>query len=97
MMSLMEQESFAEREAEGEAEGEVTTMGQAEMAGPETEGEEMDDSVSQMTGCDSCTKTANYRNSFYPQYVNMKPDAYLARYSGGNVSGYDQDAYYSSM
>src|SRR3990172_9758772 len=29
-----------------------------------------------------CDRKANFRNSFYPQYVNMKPDEYTARYTG---------------
>ena len=44
-----------------------------------------------------CKMTANYRNSFYPQYANMKPDAYKARYSGNEVSGFDSDAAYASI
>ena len=44
-----------------------------------------------------CTVKANFRNSFYPQYVNMKPDAYLARYNGLEVDAYDPDANYSSL
>ncbi len=43
-----------------------------------------------------CVKTANYRDSFYPQYTNMKPDAYMARYSGNDISGYDPSADYAS-
>lgn len=42
-----------------------------------------------------CTRRANYRDSFYPQYVNMKPDAYLARYTGNEVGGYDMSARYA--
>jgi hypothetical protein len=44
-----------------------------------------------------CARRANFRNSFYPQYTNMKPDAYKARYTGGDVSGYDPMAAYSSI
>ncbi len=36
-----------------------------------------------------CVKNLQYRNSFYPQYTNMKPDAYDARYSGKDAPGYD--------
>jgi len=43
----------------------------------------------------TCTKEADFRNSFYPQYANMKPDAYLARYTGDDVGGYDTSARYS--
>lgn len=38
---------------------------------------------------------ADYRNSFYPQYVNMKPDAYMARYTGNDIGGYDPSAAYA--
>lgn len=41
-----------------------------------------------------CTRTGNFRNSFYPQYVNMKPDSYMARYTGNDVGGYDASARY---
>jgi len=44
-----------------------------------------------------CNVNANFRNSFYPQYVNMKPDAYTARYSGDEVNGYDPIAKYASL
>ncbi len=44
---------------------------------------------------DGCVRNANWRNSFYPQYVNMKPDAYMARYSGNAVSGFDSTANYA--
>jgi hypothetical protein len=46
---------------------------------------------------ESCTMTANYHNSFYPQYVNMKPDAYMARYTSDSVGGYDSTAAYSKL
>lgn len=39
----------------------------------------------------------NYHNSFYPQYTNMKPDAYMARYTGDSVNGYDPTATYSRI
>ena len=46
----------------------------------------------------SCVKTAKYRNKFYPQYVDMKPEiAYEARYSGDTVQGYDDTPGYSSL
>ena len=44
-----------------------------------------------------CGKRAQYRNSFYPQYVNMKPDAYMARYTGNEVNGFDANAAYASI
>jgi len=44
-----------------------------------------------------CTRTANFRNSFYPQYVNIKPDAYKARYTGNEVGGFDSNAGYASI
>lgn len=45
----------------------------------------------------SCVAKANFRNAFYPQYVNMKPDAYLARYTGDDVAGFDSTAGYASI
>jgi len=45
----------------------------------------------------SCGRTANFRNSFYPQYVNMKPDAYMARYTGNDVGGFDPNSTYASI
>lgn len=44
-----------------------------------------------------CGKRANFRNSFYPQYVNMKPDAYKSRYNGHDVNGFDSQAAYASI
>jgi hypothetical protein len=44
-----------------------------------------------------CAKRANFRNSFYPQYVNMKPDAYDARYTGSDVNGFDASSAYASI
>jgi len=44
-----------------------------------------------------CAKDVDYRNSFYPQYVNMKPDAYDARFTGSDVNGFDTTAAYSSI
>jgi hypothetical protein len=41
-----------------------------------------------------CVKKANFRNNFYPQYVNLKPDAYMARYTGADVPGFDEYANY---
>jgi len=46
---------------------------------------------------EGCSRRANYRNSFYPQYANMKPDAYMARYTGNEVNGFDPDAAYASI
>lgn len=45
----------------------------------------------------SCSRRNNFRNNFYPQYVNMKPDAYLSRYTGNEVNGFDPNAGYSSI
>lgn len=44
-----------------------------------------------------CGKKVDFRNEFYPQYVNMKPDAYLARFSDGDVNGFDPNATYASI
>lgn len=54
-------------------------------------------SESEPESVDSCVKKSQYRNSFYPQYVNMKPDAYEARYTGNDVNGFDPEAGYSSL
>jgi len=45
----------------------------------------------------ACTKNVDYRDEFYPQYVNMKPDAYMARYTGNDISGFDSTAKYASI
>ena len=44
-----------------------------------------------------CTKVGKYRNNFYPQYVNMKPYAYMARSQENAVSGYDSSAAYATL
>jgi hypothetical protein len=49
------------------------------------------------THVSECSRTANFRNSFYPQYVDMKPDAYLARYTGTDVNGYDPHSKLASI
>jgi len=41
-----------------------------------------------------CVKKSKYRNEFYPQYVNLNPEAYAARYNGKDVDGYDVNADY---
>lgn len=41
-----------------------------------------------------CQKKVSFRDEFYPQYVNMKPDAYLARDNSGEVQGFDEYASY---
>lgn len=46
---------------------------------------------------EGCSVKTNYHNSFYPQYANMKPDAYMARYTGDAVAGYDSTATYSKI
>ncbi len=43
----------------------------------------------------SCTKEAKYKQNFYPQYVNMKPDVYQARHNNGDVSGFDTSSGYA--
>lgn len=70
-----------------------------EGAGPEANGApegmpEMDSNAGYPLNGTQCGRVANFRNSFYPQYANMKPDAYLARYTGSEVGGYDLDARY---
>lgn len=44
-----------------------------------------------------CVKKSSYRDSFYPQYVDMKPDAYESKYTGKPVNGYDAGATYASV
>jgi len=44
-----------------------------------------------------CEKKMNFRNDFYPQYVNMKPDAYEARYKGFAVDCHDENPAYASV
>ncbi len=44
----------------------------------------------------TCNKKVNYRNDFYPQYVNLNPESYLARDNSGDVPGYDEYAGYAS-
>lgn len=44
----------------------------------------------------SCSKETNFRDNFYPQYVEMQPDALMARYNGNDVTGYDPAATYAS-
>lgn len=46
---------------------------------------------------ESCNITGNYRNSFYPQYVNMSTDAYDARYISNSIDAYDKTAKYASI
>ena len=44
-----------------------------------------------------CAKKSKYRDSFYPQYVNEKMDAYKSRYTGNEVLGFDNSAGYASL
>lgn len=50
--------------------------------------ETIDSSVS---GCsaDSVCTTKKYTDSFYPQYSNMKPTAYIAKHNADKISAYD--------
>jgi hypothetical protein len=54
-------------------------------------------SESQPESLDSCVRKDQYRNSFYPQYVNMKDDAYKSRYNGSDVDGFDPNSKYASL
>jgi hypothetical protein len=47
-------------------------------------------------GVGTCTKVANFRDSFYPGYVNMTTDGYDSRVNSGEVDGYDPSAAYAS-
>jgi hypothetical protein len=46
---------------------------------------------------EGCVKRADFRNSFYPQYVNMDPFAYEARFSDGSVAAFDPTAAHASI
>ena len=46
---------------------------------------------------EECAKRADFRNSFYPQYVNMDPFAYEARFSDGSVAAFDPTAAHASI
>jgi len=54
------------------------------------------EALAELNGAGSgCRKKAAFRNSFYPQYVNMDPYAYMARYTGNDIAGHDNDASYA--
>lgn len=55
------------------------------------------DASSQPSANDSCVKRANFRNSFFPQYVNMDPFAYEARFSDGSVAAFDPTEAHASI
>lgn len=42
---------------------------------------------------DGCVQHDNFRNNFYPQYINMKQNTYL----GNDVNGFDPNAGYASI
>lgn len=72
--------------------------GMEEVAGEEMAEEMPEEMPEEMVPSESmpqCTQVGQFRNSFYPQYVNMKPDSYMARYTGGDVSGFDPNASYA--
>ena len=54
-------------------------------------------SESQPESVDSCVRNDQYRNSFYPQYVNMKDTAYKSRYNGQDVGGFDPNSQYAAL
>jgi len=43
-----------------------------------------------------CFKKSRFRDDAYPQYENMKPDAYLSRYSGG-ITAFDSKGDYAKV
>lgn len=99
MASAVHQEAFAQAGADRQMMANAP-MGNMEMVEePAVAEEQMPEEVlSELTeGAPACTKTMQYRNAFYPQYVNMKPDAYMARYTGNDVYGYDSNANYSNQ
>ena len=44
-----------------------------------------------------CVKTAKFQDSFYPQYVNMNPFAYEARFSDCSVAAFDPTAAHAAI
>jgi hypothetical protein len=46
-------------------------------------------------GCNK--KGVDFKTNFYPQYANMKPDVYEARYNGVAVGGYDPNSIYAQI
>ena len=49
-------------------------------------------------GLAGCNKTGvDFKTNFYPQYANMKPDVYEARYNGVAVGGYDPNSIYAQI
>jgi hypothetical protein len=38
-----------------------------------------------------------YKNGFYPQYANVKQEAYLGAFTGNNVGGFDPQSAYASI
>jgi len=45
----------------------------------------------------SCSYKANFRNNFYPQYVDGDVDAHKVRYTENDISGYDKNASFASV
>lgn len=80
-------------EEDGEPEGEmqIEEVAETDSGIPVDISEQELEEVSEGPAC----KSLKFRNSFYPQYVNMKPDTYNARYTGNAVGGYDADACYA--
>jgi hypothetical protein len=99
VMSAVHQEAFQEAHAQRqymahEPEGHMEMIEETAA----TEEHIPEEVLSELTDAPpACSKTMQYRNAFYPQYVNMKPDAYMARYTGNDVNGYDPNANYSNQ
>ena len=98
MMSLMNREAMQQVAAEEAGELGELAMEEAgarsEMEVPE---EELAGLQEEVNGGEGCARRGNYRNNFYPQYVHMKPDAYLSRYTGNEVNGFDPNSGYASI
>jgi hypothetical protein len=45
----------------------------------------------------ACAKRADFKDNFYPQYVDMTTGGYDARVNAGEVDGYDSTAAYASI
>ena len=92
-IAMIEQQAMAEHEIPQESLAEMEEGVEEEVGAPIIDG------ATNANGYPfrntECTRKSNFRNSFYPQYVNMKPDAYLSRYTGNEVGGYDLSARYS--
>lgn len=103
---VSEAEAEAEAEANGEAIGEGFAEGMEQLVmeeavSPIPEEQIPEEILAELQAEEGVPEAgapayvADYKNSFYPQYANMKPDAYMARYTGNDIGGYDPSAQYA--